>query len=106
MTHFIENESTKASPISAAIADKILSDFIDLYWCSGEERTVESEQKFILEVPPSLLVRYTCWWVRGNGHPSPDHQVVTGWSKLRLRKDGYAPTESDIEDIKKNGATG
>lgn len=106
MTEFIENESTKTSPISVAIADKILSDFIDLYWNSKKERTAESEQEFILEVPPSLLVRYTCWWVRGNGHPSPDHQVVTGWSKLRLRKDGYTPTEDDVEDIKQNGGSG
>lgn len=105
MTHFIENESTKASPISASIAEKILADFIDLYWPSGKERTVENEKLFTLDIPPSLLIRYTCWWVRGNGHPAPDHQVVRGWSKLRLRSDGYTPTEDDVERIKSRGAT-
>ena len=105
MTNIIENESTKASPVSEAIARKVLDDFVDLYWPVGKERTADGEQEFILNITPTVLIKYAAWWFRGNGHPSPDHQVVKGWSKLRLRTDGYIPTDEDVEQIKDRGAT-
>ena len=99
-TNTIQNEPTKASPISRAFAERIWSDFKRLY-----EPMDKAPEEDVFEADPIRLICYAAWWLRGNGHPAETHQVLTGWSKLRLTKDKYVPSETEKDAIKENGGT-
>jgi len=96
----IQNESTKTSPISDALAERIWLEFKELYGPLDK-----SPDELAFEADPIRLIKYAMWWVRGNGHPAEEHQVVRGWTNLRLTKDKYVPSEETLDEIKKRGAT-
>jgi hypothetical protein len=95
------NEPTKTSPLSKGICKHIVQEFLDLYW----PQLVRGEVYEIGVEDLEKLVGYAAWWSRGNGSPDEKHQVVKGWSNLRLTKDNYTPSEEKLEEIKERGAT-
>lgn len=106
MTEVVQNEPTKASPISKGYARTVVKEFMDLYWPAlvTDKLAEQSDYEFGVE-DLEKLVAYAAWRFRGNGSPDESHQVVKGWSKLTYRVDHYTPGEDKIEEIKARGAT-
>jgi hypothetical protein len=100
-SEYIENEGTPQTAISPYIARKIVSDFMESRKCAA---VVDEHGVGVIEVDPVVFAQYVTYWCRTNGEGQNEaKQVVTGWSKLRVRKSDLPPTDDAIREIKEHG---
>jgi hypothetical protein len=94
----LKNISTETSPISNPVADRILSDFLDLY---GTERggVVRWEDDNVWSLTdPTMLIKFSAWWLRTGGrYNKEENQILTGWSKIEIDLP-EAPKHVELEE--------